>query len=345
MFSLCTIAKSYTSDEVRAKREAIVAQAKQYIGCDYQSGAIGPSKFDCSGLVYTVFHDAAEIQMPRTVKAIYSVSKIVEKSQAEPGDLIFFKTAGSDVMNHVGIYIGKNQFIHAASDGSNTGVIVSSLRERYYANAYAATGKILPSLDEPENIGNESESEAIPVSGSSPISRKSSYTSNNFLSKLEFDAGIYCDWNFLLPDQFILNWRGILIETACRYTGWEVQPGLGVNIRYNYGTSNWQIPITFNMSFGDYVKVYAGPVIHCGDPRLPLQGDFIRGSVFPGILGVTFSTPRLHAGKVDLALAQDISYTVYNNKDGSALGLGDNFATGFVFSTGVRVTLPMSRFL
>ena len=62
-------AKTLTTEQAAEARKNIVAQAKQYIGCPYQTGAIGPEAFDCSGLIYTVYHDAASVQMPRSVKS------------------------------------------------------------------------------------------------------------------------------------------------------------------------------------------------------------------------------------------------------------------------------------
>jgi len=99
------------------------------------------------------------------------------------------------------------------------------------------------------------------------------------------------------------------------------------------------------MNFGDYVKIYAGPVINFGKPTFPDSDSKIDGSFFPGILGVSFQTPKIKAGKVGISFVQDISYTVYNDSDGGAMPFHDSMATGLVFSSGVRVTLPLKNFL
>ena len=65
----------------------------------------------------------------------------------QPGDLLFFNTAGANI-SHVGIYLGADLFIHAASEGRRTGVIISSLKERYWHKAYRSAGRIT----EPEDI-------------------------------------------------------------------------------------------------------------------------------------------------------------------------------------------------
>ncbi|MBR5966483.1 MAG: C40 family peptidase [Treponema sp.] len=348
-------AKTMTTEQAAEARKKIVAQSKQYIGCPYRSGAIGPDAFDCSGLIYTVYHDSAATQMPRSVKAIYSKAKIIKTDEAEIGDLIFFKTTGDGSISHVGIYIGKNQFIHAASDGNNTGVIVSSLKEKYYANSFAAVGRVIPSgrpakEDVSDSVDDEIVAEEdIPdrddVLDAVSSNEKPKSKSDNWYSNIVFDATLFCDWNFFLPTRFMLNWRGISLETNARYAAWKFQPGVGTILRYNHASKIFQMPIVFSMNVCDYVKIYAGPVINFGKPTFPDSDSKIKGSFFPGILGVSFQTPKIKAGKVGISFVQDISYTVYNDSDGGAMSFHDSMATGLVFSSGVRVTLPLSNFL
>lgn len=173
IFLCCSFifAKEYSEEEAKKIRAEVVANVKTYIGCPYRTGGIGPDTFDCSGLIYTVFSDSADIQMPRSVKAIYAVATIVSAEELEEGDLVFFKTTGDGSISHVGIYIGRNQFIHAASDGSNTGVIVSSLNEKYYKNCYAAVGKPFTTkkkTEQPESI-KQSETESVEQPENNPI--------------------------------------------------------------------------------------------------------------------------------------------------------------------------------
>lgn len=354
-------AKTLTTEQAAEARKNIVSQAKQYIGCPYKTGAVGPDAFDCSGLIFTVYRDAAGVQMPRSVKAIYSKAKIIKTEEAESGDLLFFKTGGDGSITHIGIYIGKDQFIHAASDGNNTGVIVSSLREKYYKNAFAAIGRVIPSgrsvkevpdngddkvvseEDIPDPEGSDSEDSLAFLSTDSSGGQADG--DGSWYSKIVFDATLFCDWNFFDTSRFMLNWRGISLETTARYTGWKFQPGIGTILRYNYGTKNFQIPIPISISFNDYVKIYAGPVINFGNPSLPGSSQTARGSFFPGIIGASFQTPKLKAGKVGISFAQDISYTIYNDTDGGALPFYKSVGSGLVLSSGVRVTLPLSNLL
>lgn len=341
----CT-AQEISKENARQIRGRIASYAKQYIGCPYQTGAIGPDAFDCSGLVYTVMREAADIQIPRSVRALYSTAKTVSLSQIEEGDLVFFKTTGDGSISHVGIYIGRNQFIHAASDGANNGVIISSLKERYYANCFASAGRILPSGGNTnETYVNDSEkkeeSEKPKVAAGRSVEAESSSKKSNVL----FDATLFCDWNIWFPRSADFNWHGIALDTNVRYAGWELQPGLGTIFRYNHGTHNFQIPIVFSLTFKDYIKLYLGPVINCGTPKLTTSDEKIKGWPFPGIIGISFQTPTVKVGKVEIALVQDLDYTFYTKHDRSAISAREHVGTGFVFSTGIRVILPLANFL
>ena len=67
----------------------------------------------------------------------------------------------------------------------------------------------------------------------------------------------------------------------------------------------------------------------------------VKGSFFPGIIGVSLSTPSLKIGKVTGQVVQDISYTVFNNPDNSALSFTNSVSAGLVFFTGIRVTMDV----
>jgi cell wall-associated NlpC family hydrolase len=85
--------------------------AKEQLDKPYQWGAMGPEKFDCSGLVYYVF-GALDVPLPRVSRDQAKKGRLVKKSELQPGDLVFFKTTGK-IINHVGIYMGNSRFIHA----------------------------------------------------------------------------------------------------------------------------------------------------------------------------------------------------------------------------------------
>jgi cell wall-associated NlpC family hydrolase len=112
--------------------EKLVNLAKSKLGCKYVWGATGPNTFDCSGLT-SWCHKQVGISIPRTSLAQSKSGKAVNKSDLQPGDLIFWKTTSAEV-GHVGMYVGNGQFIHAPN--SRSVVKIDSLSNSYYASRY-----------------------------------------------------------------------------------------------------------------------------------------------------------------------------------------------------------------
>ncbi len=111
-------------------RRSIVEKAVAWLNTPYLYGGLGSEGMDCSGLVYRVFLDITGRSLPRGVAELF-----LEGTEARepylPGDLLFFDTTGGP--SHVGIWLGtEDRFVHSASQGPVTGVIISSLAERYY---------------------------------------------------------------------------------------------------------------------------------------------------------------------------------------------------------------------
>ncbi len=359
IFLCCSFifAKEYSEDEAKKIRAAVVANVKTYIGCPYRTGGIGPDTFDCSGLIYTVFSDAADIQMPRSVKAIYAAATIVSAEELEEGDLVFFKTTGDGSISHVGIYIGRNQFIHAASDGSNTGVIVSSLNEKYYKNCYAAVGKPFTTKKK-QNSQNQSNSQKQNQSNSQkktqsseqqssfPASQSSSAASkSSFVSNLEVDSTLYCDWNLWLEKFFNANFRGMALTGAIRYTPWKVKPALGSSLKWNQGNKIFQIPFFLQLKFGDYLYIYGGPVMNFGHARIPGTENKIETDFWSGHFAVGVSSPRIEIGKIQLSFVQEVLYNFYTTSHGTPIDFGKSINMGLTFNTGITVTLPLKNVL
>jgi probable lipoprotein NlpC len=65
----------------------------------------------------------------------------VERADLQSGDLVFFDTTGP--LSHVGIYVGKGRFLHAASAGPKKAVIVSLLDDESWARDYAGAGRLV----------------------------------------------------------------------------------------------------------------------------------------------------------------------------------------------------------
>lgn len=100
-----------------ATGNAIVDYAYGFIGTPYVYGATGPNAFDCSGFTSYVFRNAAGIEISRTTYSQINVGTPVSYGELQPGDLVF--TYGLD---HVGIYVGGGQYIHAPQPGQSVKV-------------------------------------------------------------------------------------------------------------------------------------------------------------------------------------------------------------------------------
>jgi cell wall-associated NlpC family hydrolase len=121
--------------------EKIVEQAKRYHGVRYRFGGDSKSKgFDCSGLIRRVYNDLNFKSVPRTSAALYQKGTPVRSTELRPGDLVFFKNTYKRGISHVGVYAGRNKFIHAQS--SRRGVTMTSLAEPYYQLHYAGARRL-----------------------------------------------------------------------------------------------------------------------------------------------------------------------------------------------------------
>jgi len=98
-----------------------ISQALSQVGAPYVWGAAGPSAYDCSGLVAWAYARVG-ISLPHYSGAMYAMTTRISASQLQPGDLVFWGGGGSE---HVAIYMGGNQLVHAF--GAERGVAVTNL--------------------------------------------------------------------------------------------------------------------------------------------------------------------------------------------------------------------------
>lgn len=104
---------------VAAPRAAgVLGIAQRYFGVRYRYGGTTPSGFDCSGYVGYVFRQVG-IRLPRTANAQMHAVKRISRSQARPGDLVFFVSGGRAY--HVGIYVGGNMMYDSPRPGRTVG--------------------------------------------------------------------------------------------------------------------------------------------------------------------------------------------------------------------------------
>lgn len=117
--------------------EAVI-QAVAQLGTPYRWGGESTERgFDCSGLTQYAFK-AADIDLPRTSAQQYRATRRIDRDALRPGDLVFFRLDGKRV-NHVGIYVGGDRFIHAPSSGKT--VSFASLDNPFWSRKYVGGGR------------------------------------------------------------------------------------------------------------------------------------------------------------------------------------------------------------
>jgi cell wall-associated NlpC family hydrolase len=119
--------------------EKVAATAAAYIGQPYVWGGNAPGGFDCSGLVQWVYSKTG-FEMPRLIPDQLAAGKKVAQSDLRPGDLIAFSNTYRPGLSHVGIFVGNDNFIHAADEAR--GVMVSSLQEGYWKERYVSAVRL-----------------------------------------------------------------------------------------------------------------------------------------------------------------------------------------------------------
>lgn len=136
-----TASESTSTASSSARGAEIVSYAKQYLGYKYVSGGAAPSTgFDCSGFTYYIYKHFG-ITLSRTSTAQASNGIAVEKANLQAGDLVIFNNSSNSAIGHVGIYIGENNFIHAANE--TKGIVTTSLLNSYYKARYVSARRVI----------------------------------------------------------------------------------------------------------------------------------------------------------------------------------------------------------
>jgi len=121
-------------------RKRMVQIATNTIGSPYRWGGNNPSEgFDCSGLMSYVHKNALGMKIPRTAAQQRDNSRTISYAQLQPGDMLFFKTGKKS--NHVGIYIGKRKFVHAATGSKH--VRLATMDSSYWFKRFVKFGTYL----------------------------------------------------------------------------------------------------------------------------------------------------------------------------------------------------------
>lgn len=121
-----SVAKNSSKNTIKAS--SLKKTADSYLGIRYKYGGTTRKGIDCSGLIWRVFKDVGHKDFERISSSeLYKRGKSVSRKNLKQGDLCFFGPGRR--VNHVGIYMGNNKFIHASS---SKGVTYSSLDNVYW---------------------------------------------------------------------------------------------------------------------------------------------------------------------------------------------------------------------
>lgn len=124
--------------------DSILNHGLSLVGTRYRFGGSSvKSGFDCSGFIGYLFREELGMQLPRSTRDMINIdAPLVDRAELEPGDLVFFSTAGRGRVSHAGIYLGDDQFIHSSSSRSG-GVRVDSMDDRYWKRTFIEAKRVL----------------------------------------------------------------------------------------------------------------------------------------------------------------------------------------------------------
>jgi lipoprotein Spr len=126
--------------------EQLINAASENLGARYRSGGSNPEGFDCSGLMFYTF-SKFDFVLPRSSNEMSTLGTVLNLNEVRKGDLIFFKTNGRKIINHVGMVVevleDEIKFIHSAT---SKGVIISSTKEPYYKKTFVQVNRIYSSF-------------------------------------------------------------------------------------------------------------------------------------------------------------------------------------------------------
>lgn len=120
--------------------EAIAAEALKYLGAPYVWAGTNPNGFDCSGFTYFIVNWVLGNNFPRAIEDQLASGEYVHPNDLQPGDLVFFTDTYKPGLSHVGIYIGKGQFVNAGSEDDV--VAISNMWDDYWGPRYLESRRI-----------------------------------------------------------------------------------------------------------------------------------------------------------------------------------------------------------
>jgi hypothetical protein len=306
-------------------RQSVISAAESYLGTPYRFGGATKSGIDCSGLVYVSYLQATGIKIPRTVDSLATWVLVIPVHELEPGDLVFFdldakavpsseqaKTIASQTAasltraDHVGIYLGDQRFIHAASTGPQTGVIQSSLSEPGWGRRFLFAGRALPT------------------------------------SAL---SGFAVDWGGGVSFAQLEGLQGGLLALVRGLSGWA-EVSLPISKNFSAGLragANWdralgvvRVPVELSLGQISGFSVFAGPAFTFGSPRLD-DRLYSPGDFFLATGGIRWSPLFFSSGAQRFGTYFELRYDSYVPQPGQTQALQTDLRACLNFSIGIRL--------
>jgi len=342
--------KATASPEERAKayieaRQRVIEASKKYEGTPYRYGGMTSKGLDCSGFICLSFMDALGVALPRSASGLFSWAERTTLDEAQPGDFLFFKTGRSGAITHVGLYLGERRFIHSASSGDKTGVIYSSLDEKYWANSYAGAGRAFPEIPSNlifDNTSMAGNSGAARKRSRQNGTRKTAVSSNSGSGESRLLAGVAFapSWNgFINEGDLFRGFTSQLCFSVDAYSlGKRMVIGLELRPEYDGALGVFRLPITLSLGANYKFRVFAGPVLSFGDASLTIDGHqrhYSGGTSWLGTVGLTAAPFIIKTQKGEIAPYIEAAWQSYIN-DNSDFDFKSDFYAGFRFSTGIR---------
>jgi probable lipoprotein NlpC len=299
--------RGVTSSDMESLRTLFIQTARSYLGTPYLAGGSSQAGMDCSGLVHQAALEGPGIDIPRTAASIYAKSEHIGNEALEPGDLLFFNTTGR--LSHVAIFLGGGTFIHAASEGPRTGVIISNMSEAYWKKTYIHAGRILP----PEGL-------KIPDSPDTTAPGVNPFPfGGNIGFRLNVTPGMLWGFSSDMPVR-----GGALNVEISWVKGISVFPGIGAGLAWDARSESFSVPLTLSLSDTRGLRFFIGTQFH-----LTAAKNLDRSPQFPGLIGLSWTSKPADLWDQKIRFYQSAEYSWLP---------GETFGSGFRFNTGLTLS-------
>lgn len=126
----------------------LVVTAMGFLGVPYRRGGNSlETGFDCSGFVRAMYEQTLGLLLPRRAQEQAAATQSIEKSDLQPGDLVFFNTLRR-TFSHVGIYVGDGKFIHSPKPGAQ--VRIEDMGKSYWATRFDGARRVMVAEPTPQ---------------------------------------------------------------------------------------------------------------------------------------------------------------------------------------------------